>query len=957
MNYSCIYNRLILAMLSMIISYPIAAQTNVTIKGQVVDSDFGYELIGANVTLMTQDSVAVKSSQANKKEIVNRTIIQTSKFSMSVPKQSEQYIFKITYPGFDTLYVDYNMSDIGTRVASIDLDPFRMKRTAKELNEVVVKATMVKFYNKGDTLVYNAAAFKLADGSMLDALIRQLPDVELKSDGRIYVRGQYVENLLLNGKDFFKGKNRLLLDNLGAYTVKNVAVYDKRGETSEFLGRDVVGDQRYVMDIRLKKEYSKGWIVNLEAGAGSKERYLGRLFAMGFTDRARLSVYANVNNLNDSRKPGQIDGWTPDMIKSGVRKEVQSGIDYMVENAGHTKTATGNVNFEHSILDDFNATNRTNFFAQGNTSEQSFSSLHSKNYSIGTDHRFYMMHDKYNLTIAPLFSYRHFTNNSEVISASFSKELDLLDAETLRNILTSSNNVLKKELINRSIHNSAYKGHQAKGALNASSTVKVTGTPDFITLNANASISSDHSEKYSTWSIDYNRPTPSQSGRKQNQRNYPNHSKTFGGSAGYTFVATNLIDFGLSYGFNYTETNKNTALYFIENMSGDMSSDINYSAVFDPNNSFVSNEKVYSHIVTPTVNFTKFFNEDRLWIQIAAPINIKHRSLKYLSGDVDTLLTKNSFTPSTYDTFIKWRTGDKKHEFTIQYLLTPEDPEMIDFVDITNTTDPLNIYIGNDNLKSSLNHNIVTSWRLSLRPHSFNNYFRFIFDTTADALVKGYLYDKETGIRTYRTYNMAGNNRYDLHDSFSFNFGSSSQFALSSATSFDWINSTGMIGENVTAPIKQTVKNRLFSQTFRLEYNVAGQKLELLTDGLWRKSKSVDNDNVDFTSSDLKFGIVGTFKLPFGFGLVTDLTLYTRHGYSSAEMNRNSWVWNGRLTYSAFKGKWVFMLDGFDMLHQLKNVTYFVNAQGRTESYTNVMPRYMLFHAQYRFSISPKKNK
>ena len=78
-----------------------------------------------------------------------------------------------------------------------------MRRSVKELAEVTVKATMVKFYNKGDTLVYNAGAFKLADGSMLDALIRQLPDVELKDDGRIYVRGQYVENLLLNGKDFF----------------------------------------------------------------------------------------------------------------------------------------------------------------------------------------------------------------------------------------------------------------------------------------------------------------------------------------------------------------------------------------------------------------------------------------------------------------------------------------------------------------------------------------------------------------------------------------------------------------------------------------------------------------------------------------------------------------------------------------------------------------------------------
>src|SRR3712207_9144993 len=54
------------------------------------------------------------------------------------------------------------------------------KEKVINLNEVVVKATKVKFYIKGDTIVYNADAFQLAEGSMLDALIRQLPGAELR---------------------------------------------------------------------------------------------------------------------------------------------------------------------------------------------------------------------------------------------------------------------------------------------------------------------------------------------------------------------------------------------------------------------------------------------------------------------------------------------------------------------------------------------------------------------------------------------------------------------------------------------------------------------------------------------------------------------------------------------------------------------------------------------------------
>ena len=68
---------------------------------------------------------------------------------------------------------------------------------------------------------------------MLDALIRQLPGVELKDGGEIYVNGRFVESLLLNGKDFFKGNNQLMLENLAAYTVRNIQVYERQQEMAQ----------------------------------------------------------------------------------------------------------------------------------------------------------------------------------------------------------------------------------------------------------------------------------------------------------------------------------------------------------------------------------------------------------------------------------------------------------------------------------------------------------------------------------------------------------------------------------------------------------------------------------------------------------------------------------------------------------------------------------------------------
>ena len=111
----------------------------------------------------------------------------------------------------------------------------------------------------------------------------------------------------------------------------------------------------------------------------------------------------------------------------------------------------------------------------------------------------------------------------------------------------------------------------------------------------------------------------------------------------------------------------------------------------------------------------------------------------------------------------------------------------------------------------------------------------------------------------------------------------------------------------------------------------------------------------DFSALNAMYGISGVFTLPKGFSISTDLNAYTRSGYTAAYLNTTDVVWNARVSYAPKGGKWLLMLDGFDLLHQLTNVTYNVNAVGRTESFTNVLPRYVLLHVQYKFIIQPKK--
>ncbi|MDE6286846.1 MAG: hypothetical protein K2L99_07625, partial [Muribaculaceae bacterium] len=122
------------------------------------------------------------------------------------------------------------------------------------------------------------------------------------------------------------------------------------------------------------------------------------------------------------------------------------------------------------------------------------------------------------------------------------------------------------------------------------------------------------------------------------------------------------------------------------------------------------------------------------------------------------------------------------------------------------------------------------------------------------------------------------------------------------------------------------------------------------------RTTSTDPGFNSLNATHANFGISGVFKLPAGFGASTDFVCYTRRGYGSPQLDTTDPIWNLRITYAPPRSShWVFMADGFDLLHSLSNVNYAVTAAGRTVSYTNALPRYFMLSVQYRLSIQPKK--
>ena len=280
------------------------------LHGTVADGFTKAALTDVKVILMREDSIAVDTTETYESYGYSSGIGRhpsTSHYYFNIKREPAKYILKAEHPNYETAYANFEMKQVGKRLQDIEGPKIYLKKTAKAshfdggtIDEVVVKATKVKMVWRGDTLVFNADAFNIPEGSMLDGLIKQLPGVELKDNGEIFVNGKKIDNLTLNGADFFKGKNKIMLQNLPYFTVKNIEVYKKQTEENKYLGIDDEDKKEYTMDVILKREYSIGGSANVEAGYGTNDRYKLKGFGLRFSDHTRAVLFGGMNNINES---------------------------------------------------------------------------------------------------------------------------------------------------------------------------------------------------------------------------------------------------------------------------------------------------------------------------------------------------------------------------------------------------------------------------------------------------------------------------------------------------------------------------------------------------------------------------------------------------------------------------------------------------------------------------------
>ena len=380
----------------------------------------------------------------------------------------------------------------------------------------------------------------------------------------------------------------------------------------------------------------------------------------------------------------------------------------------------------------------------------------------------------------------------------------------------------------------------------------------------------------------------------------------------------------------------------------------------DLNNTYASNltqNKIsplvsFAYLYVPSVSSSKSFNAD-----LTLRGDIMHEHLDYDKAQLDTLLSRtiSKFTPTIK---LRYKNNGQKirTEIETNYSFTKNVPSIYNQLGTINDSDPTNIYINNPRLKKPRTHSVNARYARFHNQRHNNVVLYASYGRTENAIAQARLYDRATGVSTWMPKNINGNwNTYESVQ-YSMPFGKKESFQFQTVTTSSYVHSVDYASESETLE-RSVVNNLTLGEQLALSYRVGKHTFGIRGSLSWLNSRSAREGYDDISAFDITAGANATLNLPMNWQITTDLNLYNRNGYSDHTLNTTNWVWNASVAKTILKGNLTFRLNAVDILRQISNVQHSVNAQGRTETWVNSQPRYVMLHVVYRFNVMPKKKK
>lgn len=203
------------------------------------------------------------------------------------------YILQISYLGYGTIHQKIELGNADLDLKTIQIQPGAQVLDVIEIHDFAIPMSFGK-----DTVQYNAAAFNVKPGEMAEDLLRKLPGIEVERDGSVKALGEKVENVLVDGKEFFGKDTKIATKNIDADAIDKVQVFDRRSDRADFTGIDD-GQRERSINLKLMEGKKAGYFGTAEASGGTEQRFRARANINRFTPRFRTSFIGMANNINE----------------------------------------------------------------------------------------------------------------------------------------------------------------------------------------------------------------------------------------------------------------------------------------------------------------------------------------------------------------------------------------------------------------------------------------------------------------------------------------------------------------------------------------------------------------------------------------------------------------------------------------------------------------------------------
>ena len=919
--------------LSLILSVTtIASFAQSTLTGKVIDSETGEALIASTVRVMSTDTTRMIAGNATTKD---------GAFTIKSVKDGN-YILKVSYVGYRDFFRSINVQRKANK-GNISIGTILMKQNSIQLNQAVVTGELKEMEVKDDTLIFNADAFKVPEGSVLEDLIKKLPGVTIE-DGTIKVNGKTVRRILVGGKEFFGNDQNMSMKNLPAEIVDKVKTYDKQSDFSRITGIDD-GEEETVLDLTIKKGFQQGWFGNIDAGYGTEKLYSGRLMLNRFSDTMQGNVLGSQNNTgnNGNATARQIGGrlvFDTDKIEFG-----------------------GNFRFNYNKSHSYTKSSNQNFVRAASYSN-SLNSSRNRNNNFNSDFRIEWRIDSLTtLQFQPSISTGKTKSSSGSSSATFNddpyqnnvkdplSQHDLISDDIKVNFNESSNwsdgdnyNLSGNLLLNRRLGGGPWFGPSAVTGSNGRN----------VSIRANGTLSENKNKNYNWSNVTYYQ----QNGREDltfRLRNTPSDNKNY--SVGLTYsepILRNLIA-QANYNYQYSKRHSDGQTYdFAED-------DEKGQEIWDYYERYGSLPPYYQDFLSDSLsrytdNINKTHNLEFSLRYITSLLNIstgvrveaQNQKMAYQYQGLDTIASRNiSRVSPTLNARLRF---SRQHTLRFTYRGNTRQPEMTDLFTLTDKSNPLNIREGNPNLKPSFTHNFNLD---------YNNYFQatqqsinssFSYGTTRNSIAQRTEYNEVTGGQCSRPENINGN--WNINGTIGFNTPLFwSKLSMNASTDISFNNRVSYLYQN-----QKTFKNNTkdMSVRERLSITLRLSNFDIRANGNfnYNKTKNLMVATGNQNTYNFNYGLSSTGNFNNGFGFSTDINMSSRRGYASASMNTNELIWNAQISYRFLYRKMATIsIEARDILNRRSNISRNISAESRSDRETNAIYSYVMAHFIWRFNL------